>query len=169
MQGANIILPAGNFSRNDAVFRVKAGMVIDRPEQLSELVVGVFQDRPVFLKDIATVRDGPAEVATYVRHGWGPARGLESEPGSTGTLIAPGRESSPRVTGAAASHPAVTIAIAKQKGTNAVAVARTVLKAAEDLRREVVPGDVDMVITRNSGLTADDKVNELVERSGLPS
>ena len=57
----------------------------------------------------------------------------------------------------------MTIAIAKQKGTNAVAVAKTVLKAAEDLRREVVPGDVDMVITRNSGLTADDKVNELVE------
>ena len=37
------------------------------------------------------------------------------------------------------------------------------LTAAEDLRRDVVPGDVDMVITRNSGLTADDKVNELVE------
>ena len=55
------------------------------------------------------------------------------------------------------------MAIAKQKGTNAVAVAESVLKAAEDLRREIIPGDVEMVITRNSGLTADDKVNELVE------
>ena len=164
LQGANIVLPAGSFTRNDAVFRVKAGMVIDRPEQLSELVVGVFQDRPVFLKDVATVRDGPAEVATYVRHGWGPARGLEAEPGSTGTLIGPERRvQSPRHRRRRRRHPAVTIAIAKQKGTNAVAVAKTVLKAAEDLRREVVPGDVDMVITRNSGLTADDKVNELVE------
>jgi multidrug efflux pump subunit AcrB len=60
-------------------------------------------------------------------------------------------------------QPAVTIAIAKQRGTNAVAVSKTVLKTAEDLRHEVVPGAVDMVITRNSGLTADDKVNELVE------
>ena len=161
--GANIVLPAGSFTRNDSLFRVKAGMVIDRPEQLSDLVVGVFQNRPVFLKDIATVRDGPAEVSTYVRHGWGPARGFEAEPGSTGTLIGPESRSGSQTTGAAASHPAVTIAIAKQKGTNAVAVAKTVLKAAEDLRREVVPGDVDMVITRNSGLTADDKVNELVE------
>ncbi len=57
----------------------------------------------------------------------------------------------------------MTIAIAKQKGTNAVAVAQAVLKAAEELRKEVVPGDVELVVTRNSGLTADDKVNELVE------
>ena len=64
---------------------------------------------------------------------------------------------------AGATSPAVTIAISKQKGSNAVAVARTVLKAATDLRRDVVPDNVDMVITRNSGLTADDKVNELVE------
>ena len=34
-------------------------MVVDRPEQLADLVVGVFEDRPVFLKDVATVRDGP--------------------------------------------------------------------------------------------------------------
>ena len=163
LEGANIVLPAGSFNRNDALFRVKAGMVIERPDQLSDLVVGVFQNRPVFLKDIATVRDGPAEVSTYVRHGWGPARGFEAEPGSTGTLIGQESQSSSHQTAVGSSHPAVTIAISKQKGTNAVAVAKTVLKAAEDLRREVVPGDVDMVITRNSGLTADDKVNELVE------
>ena len=99
LEGANIVLPAGSFTRNDALFRVKAGMVIDRPEQLSDLVVGVFQNRPVFLKDVATVRDGPAEVATYVRHGWGPARGFEAEPGSTGTLIGPESRSGPHATG----------------------------------------------------------------------
>jgi multidrug efflux pump subunit AcrB len=163
LQGANIVLPAGNFTRNDSLFHVKAGLVIDRPEQLSELVVGVFQDRPVFLKDVAAVRDGPAEVASYVRHGWGPARGLEAEPGSTGAMIGPKSQSSSHSTGVEATRPAVTIAIAKQKGANAVAVAKTVLNAADGLRQEVVPGDVDMVVTRNSGLTADGKVNELVE------
>ena len=96
-----MVLPAGSFTRNDAVFQVKAGMVIDRPEQLAELVVGVFQDRPVFLKDVATVRDGPAEVATYVRHGWGPAREEEAEPGSTGTLIGPRRGPAPTAQGRA--------------------------------------------------------------------
>lgn len=169
--GANIIVPGGTFTRDDTVFHVRAGKVIDRPEQLSDLVVGVFQNRPVFLKDVAALRDGAEEAVSYVRHGWGPARGFEAEYGSTGTLI--GGERSPTADSEAGdvnnsdniniSNPAVTIAIAKQKGSNAVAVARTVLSAAETLRREVVPDDVDMVITRNSGLTADAKVNELVE------
>ncbi|MGC8639840.1 MAG: efflux RND transporter permease subunit [Isosphaeraceae bacterium] len=163
LQGANILVPAGSFTRNDAVFQVRAGKVIDRPEQLSNLVVGVFQNRPVFLKDVANVSDGPQEVATYVHHGWGPARGFEAEPGSTGTLIGGETPSTVTPPPGQVSSPAVTIAIAKQKGSNAVAVAHTVLEAAETLRHEVVPDDVDMVITRNSGLTADDKVNELVE------
>ena len=104
-------------------------MAIDRPEQLPELVVGVFQDRPVFLKDVATVRDGPAEVTSYVRHGWGPARGFEApEPGSPGTLIGSrGDPAATRGTGTSRRQPAVTLAIAKQKGTNAVTVAESVL------------------------------------------
>jgi len=59
--------------------------------------------------------------------------------------------------------PAVTIAIAKKKGSNAVSVARTVLEEAEKLRAEVLPGNVEMVVTRNYGLTANEKVNDLVE------
>jgi multidrug efflux pump subunit AcrB len=163
LERANVVLPAGSFTRKDALVRVKAGMVIDRAEQLPGLVVGVFLDRPVFLKDVASVRDGPAEVTSYVRHGWGPARGFEADPGSTGTLIGEEGEAAHGSKEISTAQPAVTIAIAKQRGTNAVAVSRTVLRAAADLRREVVPADIEMVITRNSGLTADDKVNELSE------
>jgi multidrug efflux pump subunit AcrB len=61
------------------------------------------------------------------------------------------------------SHPAVTIALAKKKGTNAVWVARDLLAEAEKLKAEIIPDDVEVVITRNYGLTADEKVNELVE------
>ncbi len=126
------------------------------------LVVGVFRDRPVFLKDVATLSDGPAEVASYVRHGWGPARGFEAPEGFPGTEV--GRTVDEiRPTRAARPHPAVTLAIAKQKGTNAVTVAESVLRAAETLRREVIPTGMELVVTRNSGLTADEKVNELVE------
>ncbi len=159
LQGANVTRPAGEFTRDDTLVRVEAGVAVDRAERLPELVVGVFRDRPVFLKDVATVTDGPDEVAGYVRHGWGPARGFEAPPGFPGTPIgeASGTESDrePRA--------AVTLAIAKQKGTNAVAVAESVLKAAEGLRRDLVPDDMELIITRNSGLTADEKVNELVE------
>lgn len=162
VQGANVTRPAGAFNRNDAVVQVEGGVAVDRSEQLSELVVGVFQDRPVFLKDVANVRDGPDEVLSYVRHGWGPARGFEAPEGFPGTVVGAVPRSAPAAS-QEAPRAAVTLAIAKQKGTNAVTVAGSVLKEAELLRKEVIPTDMELVITRNSGLTADEKVNELVE------
>jgi multidrug efflux pump subunit AcrB len=57
----------------------------------------------------------------------------------------------------------VTIAVAKKKGSNAVWVADAVLKQAEDLQRKIVPSDIKMIVTRNYGLTANDKVNGLLE------
>ena len=168
IRGANVTHPAGDFTRNDQVVRVEAGVAADRPELLRELVVGVFKGRPVFLKDVATVRDGPVEVTSYVRHGWGPARGFEAPEGFPGTEI--GKRDSPKEVGSAhglvetaSPRPAVTIAIAKQKGRNAVSVSESAIKAAETLRTEVIPTGMELVITRNSGLTADEKVNELVE------
>ncbi len=167
IQGANVTRTAGDFARNDVVYRVEAGEAFVRPAEMAELVVGVFSGRPVFLKDVADVSDGPDEVTSYVRHGWGPARGFEHHQDFTGTLIGP--PASPGSTSGAAdvSRPAVTIAVAKKKGTNAVWVARDVIRAAEELKRDVVPDDVEMVITRNYGLTADEKVNELVEALGV--
>ena len=61
------------------------------------------------------------------------------------------------------AQPAVTIAIAKKKGTNAVWVADAVLRQGEQLQREIVPDNMELVVTRNYGLTANEKVNELVE------
>ena len=61
------------------------------------------------------------------------------------------------------SNPAVTIAIAKKKGSNAVWVANAVLHEAEELRKTIVPDNMELVVTRNYGLTANEKVNELVE------
>lgn len=166
LQGANVTHPVGEFTRNDAVIRVEGGVAADRPERLRELVVGVFQNRPVFLKDVANVRDGPDEVTSYVRHGWGPARGFEAPDGFPGTEVgvhAESGQSSPAGEPPNAPRPAVTLAIAKQKATNAVTVAESVLRAAEQLKSDVVPTGMELVITRNSGLTADEKVNELVE------
>jgi multidrug efflux pump subunit AcrB len=166
IQGANVTHPAGDFTRSDKVIRVEGGVAVDRPERLRELVVGVFQNRPVFLKDVATVRDGPDEVTSYVRHGWGPARGFEAPEGFPGTEVDGPRDPGVSERSGAdvgTTRPAVTLAIAKQKGTNAVSVAASVLRAAEQLMNDVVPTGMELVITRNSGLTADEKVNELVE------
>jgi multidrug efflux pump subunit AcrB len=164
--GANVTLPAGRFTRGDEAIAVEVGRAFSRPEELADLVVGVAGDRPVFLKDVARIADGPAEASGYVRHGWGPARGFEHERTAPGMLIGASAGPDRHADGSEPAEifvPAVTIAIAKQKGSNAVWVARDVLAAAERLRREVVPDDMELVITRNYGLTADHKVNELVE------
>ncbi|MEK6799680.1 MAG: efflux RND transporter permease subunit [Planctomycetota bacterium] len=154
---------SGDFARDDRSVRVEAGRAIVRPEELQDLVVRVHDDRPVFLKDVARILDGPEEATQYVRHGWGPARGFEVREGFPGSLLGAAANSGPMPN----TVPAVTIALAKKKGTNAVRVAQSVLAAAESLKREMVPDDIDVVITRNNGLTADDKVNELVEALGV--
>ncbi len=149
----------GDFAREDKTFRVEAGNAVLIPEELRELVVAVHGDRPVFLKDVCSIVDGPEEITQYVRHGWGPARGFETHSGFPGTLVGPAATEQVQ----SESQPAVTIALAKKKGTNAVTVARNILAAAEKLKGEIVPDDIEIVITRNSGLTADEKVNELIE------
>ncbi len=175
----NVTRTAGDFTRGDMVYQVAAGRALADPRELRDLVVGVFGDRPVFLKDVAHLVDGPAEPVNYVRHGWGPARGFMEEEAFPGAVIGAAESASraagggverrasensrPAVGAALPSAPAVTMAIAKKKGTNAVWVAQEVLGAARELQRTIVPEDMELVLTRNYGLTADEKVNELVE------
>ncbi len=192
IQGANIGQRAGQLRSADQLLEIETGAPFASAAQLQDLVVGVFDARPVFLKDVATVVDGPEEVDNYVRHGWGPARGFTAHEGFPGTEVgavvhgrSPGNSkhrssslqqsagqaggggdqptASRSSAGPTAAQPAVTIAIAKKKGTNAVRVASAVLREAEQLKKTVVPSDMSLVITRNYGLTANEKVNELVE------
>jgi multidrug efflux pump subunit AcrB len=158
LAAANVTRTAGDFRRGDAVMTVEVGRAFDSADELRELVVGVSQGRPVFLKDVADIRDGPAEVTSYVRHGWGPGRDFHAEEGAAGTTV--GAEPGPATP---ATAPAVTIAIAKKKGSNAVWVAKDVLAKAKELKTQIVPADMSLVTTRNYGMTANEKVNELVE------
>ncbi len=172
IQGANVRLTAGDFRRHDEVIRVAAGEPFGDARQLGDLVVGVFEGRPVSLKDVARVEDGPEEVSHYVRHGWGPARGFTQREYFPGTVLGESGGGEAAFSGDLAkaegskggeSAPAVTIAIAKKKGSNAVWVANAVLRKAEELRPAIVPSDMELIVTRNYGLTADEKVDELVE------
>jgi multidrug efflux pump subunit AcrB len=162
IQAANVLQTVGDFRSRDQVIRVEAGAPFADARELENLVVGVFDGVPVFLKDVATVQDGPDEVANYVRHGWGPARGFTKHESFPGTVLGAPAAATP-ATGVPAAQTAVTIAIAKKKGSNAVWVANAVLREAETLRGSIVPADMELVITRNYGLTANEKVNELVE------
>lgn len=159
LEAANVLLPIGAWQRDDASVEARAGQVLRDARQVGEVVVGVFDDRPVRLSDVARVMDGPQERESLVRHGWGPARGLEAHDGAAGTVIQ-GQEGG-ATSGPAA--PAVTISVCKKRGTNAVHVSEAVIAEARRTAAATVPAGMELAVTRNSGRTADEKVNELVE------
>ncbi len=165
VQAADMVLPSGTIEREDEAISVRTGTVVRDAADLGNLVVGVAQGTPVYLREVARIEDGPAERSTYVRHGWGPGRGFEMHAHAAGSVIGGTAPATAHgaATDPAASMPAVTISVAKKKGTNAVHVAEAVLREAERLRGEMVPDGIDLVVTRNSGLTADEKVSDLIE------
>jgi multidrug efflux pump subunit AcrB len=151
LQVSNVRSSSGSFEMTNLEFLVDAGDFLGGAEAIRQLVVGVEDGKPVKLGEVADVLDGPVEVETYTRTGFGPAAGnlpagLDRSRIDRGELL-----------------PAVHVAVAKKKGTNAVWVARAVEKRMEQLRRELFPDGVYYRITRNYGETADAKVNELVE------
>jgi multidrug efflux pump subunit AcrB len=145
LDGANQELRAGSYSAANAEVLVDVGEFLVDAESLRNLVVGAFAQRPVYLRDIAQIIDGPEEVKDYVLFGAGAA--AESK-----KLSKPGGVS-----------PAVTISVAKRKGTNAVTVAESVLKKVSEQKGRLIPSDVHVTVTRNYGDTAKEKSNELLE------
>jgi multidrug efflux pump subunit AcrB len=160
LAGADSSLQSGSFTRNDRDIRVETGKFFTSASDVASCVVGTSGERPVYLRDVADVTDGPGEVTDYVRLSQGAAWNLNKHAGSAGTWI--GGVNHPRQP-LLLEQPAVTIAVAKQKGTNNVTVARALLAKMDQIKREVLPADVNVAVTRNYGITADDKVNELVE------
>ena len=130
---SNRRLPSGQFAAGNRQFLLETGEFLRHAEDVRNVVVGVAGDRPIFLRNVAEISDGGEEPAQYVRYSSG--RGFD---------------------------PAVTIAIAKRKGTNAVMVAENVLRRLEPLKGSVIPGDVKVEITRDYGGTAAEKSNELL-------
>jgi multidrug efflux pump subunit AcrB len=143
---SNVRQPAGGFERRDAFTVVDAGDFLGGIAALRRTVVNVVDGIPVLLKDVAHVSDGPGEREGYSWIGFGAGEELESSHVKRSVFF-----------------PAVHVAVAKQKGSNAVAVAERVEQRIEALADTLFPTDVHVRITRNYGDTANDKVNELLE------
>jgi len=131
---------SGSFAENNQEFAVEAGAFFRSSDDVRKVVVAVEGGRPVFLGDVASVVDGPAEPANYVYFGTGAA-----------------------AKGAAETYPAVTLAVAKRKGANATDVANAVLEKIDSVRGYALPNDVQATVTRNYGQTAKHKSDELLE------
>ncbi len=147
---SNLFLPSGDFPSGNEQFLVDTGGFLKGPEEMSDLVVSVFNGRPVYLKDVASIADGPEEPANYVF--MGVSRNGTFRPSSV-----------PVGVGSQELYEAVTISIAKKKGTNATHIARRTIGKIEALKGDLIPSGVEVTTTRNYGETAKDKSDDLLK------
>ncbi|MFN0084031.1 MAG: efflux RND transporter permease subunit [Blastocatellia bacterium] len=144
VEQANRQLPAGRFAAENRDYLVETGGFLHNTEEVGAVVIGVFNQRPVYLRDVAKIEDGPEEPADYVMSGAGHAAHRKVEGGPM------------------PAQPAVTLSVAKRKGANAIEIADRVLEKVQSLRGTLIPGDVSVTPTRNYGETASEKSNELL-------
>ncbi len=135
-------MSSGSFDRNDTEFLVATGNFLETSADVENLIVGVQQNQPVFLRQVADIINGPELSSSYVSHGFGQ-----------------GSESASKFQ---SEYPAVTIAVAKRQGADAMKIADVVLNKLDDLRADLIPDEVHVEITRNYGETASQKVSELL-------
>jgi multidrug efflux pump subunit AcrB len=143
LAAANVVVHAGAIVSRDAEIPVTAGSFLASADDVAELVVAVRDGKPIYLDDVAAVAAGPDQPERYVRFGTGagaPLVGLA----------------------AGISAPAVTLAIAKKPGTNAVVIAAAVEERLAALDGVLIPDGVQATVTRNYGKTADDKARTLI-------
>jgi multidrug efflux pump subunit AcrB len=141
IQQANSEKSVGDIEAWDKSFKVYTGSFLQSAQDVENIVVGLSNGIPVYIRDVARVLHGPSEVHSMVNHYTGPA--------SEEAEVANGA-------------PAVTIAIAKKKGSNGVSVYNAILDRLDELKGEIIPDNVNVYISRNYGETANDKVNELI-------
>jgi multidrug efflux pump subunit AcrB len=151
LEQANRQAQAGSFAAGNREFLIEAGGFLRNAEDIGKVVMGVFNQRPVYLRDVAQIEDGPEEPADYVLFGEGAKR--QGGEGATGQSAIRNPQS---------AIPAVTLSVAKRKGVNAIALAEKILAKVEGLKGALIPADVTVAVTRNYGETASGKSNELL-------
>jgi len=145
LQQANFVLPSGAFPAGNREFIVETGSFLADMEDVASVVVGLYNSKPVYLRDVADLTDGPEEPSNYVFMGLGPAsveKGLTQAPGH---------------------FEAVTIAVSKKKGANASTVAHEALSKMEAPKGKLIPSDLEVTVTRDYGETAKEKSDELLK------
>ncbi len=144
LQATNQEIDAGTYpAAMQGRVLVHVGGFLKTVEDVERVVLGIHGGRPVYVQDVATVEDGPAEPDQYLFFGTGPAaveKGIDAR----------GR------------FPAVTLTMAKRKGTNAIAVAQRILHRVGEVHGGIIPDNIHMTVTRHYGRTAKEKSDELL-------
>jgi len=139
LQSANQGLPVGRLTQSSRSIQIDAGPYLASASEVAELIVGTRNGRPVYLRDLANVREGPPVASQSVWHGYGPGkRGPEQT--------------------------AVTLTVTKKPGENAIDVAQAVMARVSSLKGTIIPDEITLVETRNYGETANDKAKKLIQK-----
>ncbi|MBI1175539.1 MAG: MMPL family transporter [Sideroxydans sp.] len=145
LQSANVSQNVGSLVQNNREIQVQTGDFLHNASDVGQLVVGVEDRKPVFLRDVADIQDGADQPSSYVWLGAGAAaadKGIKAR----------------------GEFSAVTIEVSKKPGENAVQVADKLLQRIQDLKGSVIPSDVHVTTTRNYGETANDKAMKLIHK-----
>ncbi|HZF45304.1 MAG TPA: efflux RND transporter permease subunit, partial [Sphingomonadaceae bacterium] len=137
---ANRAFPAGNVREAGQAADVVAGRTLSGAEEVGNLQVRSVTGAPVYMRDVATVTEAPTQDQQMVWR-WAKEDGEGRKWGRT---------------------PAVSIAIAKRAGANAVTVSEAVVSRVESLEGTLIPTSLNVAVTRNYGETANEKANELL-------
>jgi multidrug efflux pump subunit AcrB len=147
LPAANEESKAGSYPSPEGEIALQTTGFLRTALDVGRIVVGTYNERPVYLREVARITDGPEEPDQYVFLGAGPAGGEKGVSAST-----------PKE----GVYPAVTLAIAKRKGSNAITVADEVLSQVDAYRGIIIPDNIHVTVTRNYGETAEEKSNELL-------
>ena len=147
IQANNGASQSGSFVQNDTEYLLTTGRFLETAEDVENLVVGVNQNMPVYLKQVAKVQDGPGTPKSYVSFGYGKAN--------------------EKFTANPSEYAAVTISVGKVKGADAMKISDKIIERVEHLKTNLIPDDVHVEVTRNYGETASHKVGELLLHLGV--
>lgn len=140
----NVVQHVGAQVSGNTLTPVQVGEYLATRDDVAGVVVGLSDGKPVYVADIADITTAAQPPDNYVWFSTGPAAAHTSAP---------------------VSHaPAVTISVSKKAGENAMDVATRVEQRIALLKDSYIPGGVQISVTRNYGVTANDKARKLIQK-----
>lgn len=139
LQKSNLMLNSGKAPSGNEEFIVDTGGFLKDSNEIGDLVLSTSNSVPVYLKNVADIEDSAQEPVNYV---------FSSNKNENSGFWTSGE--------------AVTISLSKKKGTNATNVSHRALKKIQNLKGNIIPSAIDVLVTRNYGETAKEKSDELL-------
>ena len=143
IKAADTVAPLGTVRDDNRALSVSAGKTLQNAQDIGRITVPSITGQAVLVRDVATVVEAPREDQSHV------FRYSEAEAGNW------------------VQTPAVSLAIAKRQGANAVTVAQAILNRVAALKGPLIPATVNVAVTRDYGESANEKANELLFHLGL--